>query len=205
MDIIITIFGAMISYLLGAVPAAFLVGKLLKGIDIRQEGSGNVGATNALRVLGKGPGIVVLCFDIAKGVIAVTVFAIIFNRLDGVASEFIKSCYGLAVVCGHIYNVFLGFKGGKGVATSAGVLLGIVPGAILIGVAVFLLILFLTKYVSLGSIFASILAPFYLLISRAHYSYVLMSAVFCVLIVSKHRENIKRLLSGREKRIFEKK
>ncbi|MFH1459238.1 MAG: glycerol-3-phosphate acyltransferase [Candidatus Omnitrophota bacterium] len=115
---IISIFkvlaGMLICYLLGAVPVAYLMVKALKGVDIRDYGSGNVGATNAARVIGKLPALAVLCFDLVKGIIAVTLISFIFTSLPGISDEGIKALFGLSVVCGHIFNVFLNFKAGKG-------------------------------------------------------------------------------------------
>lgn len=202
---IIIIAGILISYLLGAMPAAYLLVKVVKGDDIRDFGSGNVGATNATRVIGKGFGFLVLLFDIGKGVIAVTFLSFLFHSRIDLAPEVIKSLFGMAVVCGHVFNVLLGFKGGKGVATSAGVLIGLNPWAFLVGVIIFTIVVFISKYVSLGSIVACTVIPFFMLLHRSHYSYVIVSALLCILIVAKHKSNIKRLLAGREKKVFEKK
>jgi glycerol-3-phosphate acyltransferase PlsY len=112
---------------------------------------------------------------------------------------------GLSVVCGHIFNVFLKFKGGKGVATSAGVLLCLSPAAVLAGIAVFLIVVGVTKYVSLGSIICSILIPFFMLGLKAPYAFVILASILCVIIVAKHKANINRLLTGRERKVFGKK
>ena len=130
------IIGIIASYLCGTIPTAFLIAKCVGGIDIREHGSGNVGATNALRVMGKLPGIVVLLLDMGKGVLAVLLISAIFSSNE-IPPEIVKAVFGWAVVCGHVFNVFLKFKGGKGVATSAGILLCIAPGSFLVGILFF--------------------------------------------------------------------
>ncbi len=199
-----TLFGAVLSYLLGAVPIAYLFVKAIKGIDIREYGSGNVGATNALRVLGKMPGFLVLFLDILKGFLAVTLLGHIFLKFSGMSPEIIRPVFGLAVVSGHVFNVFLKFKGGRGVSTSLGVLLGVAPESALIGIVIFLITVTLTKYVSLGSILAGIIIPFHMLITKCAYTYIVLSSLLCIIIVIKHKANIKRLITGRERKIFKK-
>lgn len=205
MNIVLLITGMALSYLVGAIPTAYIITRVLSGKDIRKMGSGNVGATNTLRVLGKLPGVIVLCVDILKGVIAVTIVANFFAGRIDLSVELIRALFGLLAVIGHIFNVFLKFKGGKGVATSAGVMLAIAPMGLLLGLLFFIIILVLTKYVSLGSIVCSIIIPFFLLWTKAHFSYIVLSALLCIIIVAKHKANIKRLLCGRERKVFEKK
>ncbi|MCP4649860.1 MAG: glycerol-3-phosphate 1-O-acyltransferase PlsY [PVC group bacterium] len=197
--------GIIFSYLCGAIPAAYIAAKFLKGVDIREYGSGNVGATNALRTLGKLPGILVLLFDILKGVFAVTILSRIFMPESGFSIELVKAVLGVSVVSGHVFNVFLRMKGGKGVATSAGVLLGLAPTSILMGAIIFFITVGVTRYVSLGSILSSIGIPFYMFLSGEHYSYVIASALLCILIVAKHKSNIKRLITRSERKVFNKK
>lgn len=205
MNIFIVLLGVIVCYLLGTVSSAYILVKILKGKDIRDFGSGNVGATNASRVLGKLPGLLVLVLDILKGVIAVVVIgSFIGDRVD-ISVEIIKSLFGMAVVCGHVFNAFLGFKGGKGVATSAGVLVSLSPAAVFLGIVIFLIVVSITKYVSLGSILCSILIPFFMLSLKAPYAYVVLGSVLCILIVAKHKANINRLLTGRERKAFTKK
>ena len=205
MNIFWIVSGVILSYLIGAIPTAYIITRVLSGKDIRKIGSGNVGATNALRVLGKLPGIIVLAVDILKGLAAVTILAAFISSKITLPIESTKALFGLFAVTGHIFNVFLKFKGGKGVATSAGVMLGIAPPALLIGALFFITIVVVTKYVSLGSIVSSVIIPFFLLWTKSHYSYVVLSAILCVIIVAKHKTNIKRLLGGREGKVFEKK
>jgi glycerol-3-phosphate acyltransferase PlsY len=155
------------AYLLGAIPFAYLAGRLLRGIDIRQHGSGNVGATNVLRVLGKGPGAAVLALDIAKGWLA-TAWIPSLGAVSSMRAFFSESAadkawwpcaLGLAAVLGHSYTVFLGFKGGKGVATSAGVFLGLAPQATLVVFALFALAVSVTRMVSVGSLLGAAALP----------------------------------------------
>jgi len=199
------VLGVVISYLLGCFPAAYVVAKFLCGKDIRKYGSGNVGATNAMRMLGKLPGVLVLIVDVLKGVVAASIVASIFTAGLNVPVEIFKAVFGFSVVCGHIFNIFLKFKGGKGVATSAGVFLTIAPLAVLFSGVVFLVVVIVSRYVSLGSIISSIFVPFFLVFTKAHYSYSILGAGLCVIIVIKHKENIKSLLTGRERKVFEKK
>ncbi len=205
MNIFWIVTGLSLSYLIGAIPTAYILTRALSGKDIRNLGSGNVGATNALRVLGKLPGIIILAADVLKGVVAVTILASLISLKITLPVELIRALFGISAVSGHIFNVFLKFKGGKGVATSAGVILGIAPQALFAGAIFFIIIVAVTKYVSLGSIVSSVIIPFFLLWTHSHYSYVVLSAVLCVIIVAKHKSNIKRLLCGRERKVFEKK
>ena len=205
MNFVLIIGGMAVSYLLGTISTAYILVRLIKGKDIREFGSGNAGATNALRVLGKIPGFIVLVLDILKGVIAVTLIAGFIGQRADISIEIIKSLFGLSAVCGHVFNVFLGFKGGKGVATGAGVLISLNPLSVLWGVIVFIVIVAWSKYVSLGSIVCSILIPFFMLIMHSPYPYTVLAALLCIIIVAKHKANINRLLTGRERKVFSKK
>jgi glycerol-3-phosphate acyltransferase PlsY len=157
----------LLAYLLGAIPFAYIAGRALRGLDIRQHGSGNVGATNVFRVLGKGPGIAVLAADIAKGWVAVYVLPrvgaasgpVAWMSLAPLSQAWWPCLLGLAAVLGHSYTCFLGFKGGKGVASSAGVLLGLAPYGSLGAVAVFALLFGATRMVSVGSLGAALALP----------------------------------------------
>lgn len=205
MSILIVLLGIVLAYLLGTVSLAYILVKMLKGEDIRECGSGNVGATNTARILGKLPGFLVLVVDVLKGVIAVVVIGNFIGQRVEISLPIIKSLFGLAVVLGHIFNVFLNFKGGKGVATGAGVLFCLSPIAVFFGMLVFFLIVLSTQYVSLGSILSSILIPFFMMGLKAPYPYVILASILCVIIVAKHKENINRLLTGRERKVFVKK
>jgi glycerol-3-phosphate acyltransferase PlsY len=157
----------LISYLVGSVPTSIIVGKLLKGIDIRQHGSGNAGATNVFRVLGWKAGLVVLLIDIAKGVIP-TVWVSQLGLQSGFSWEFVnfQIVAGLCAVFGHIWTIFAGFKGGKGVGTGAGMVIGLAPLTVLICLGVFVIVVAATRYVSLGSVLASVALPVVLFINR---------------------------------------
>lgn len=193
-------FGILLSYLIGSIPTAYIFGKLSKGIDIRQHGSGNVGATNVFRVLGKGPGIIVLVIDILKGVLAVALIA----DLLGLTDILYRILLGLCAVSGHNWTIFLKFKGGKGIATSFGVLIGLtikiaaIRMVLLVTVLGWLIIFLSTGYVSLASIVAAIILPIAMVATSQDILLVLLGVIFCIFIVLRHRPNIKRLLNGQE-------
>ncbi len=203
MNIVIAIISA---YLLGSIPTSYLMGKILKGIDIRQFGSGNVGATNALRVLGTKVGIITLVIDILKGF-----FAVLLGKLF--IPEFTDSILiiiGIAAILGHIFTLFLKFKGGKGVATSAGVFIALTPIPLMIALFIFIITVWISKYVSLGSILASLtllIAELVINIQNSFAEIEKLVMVFMVafFIVVKHKSNLIRLLSGTENKISLKK
>ena len=185
------------SYLLGAIPTSYLVSRAFANIDLRQHGSGNLGATNLYRVLGWKYAVPVALFDIAKGIIPVVWFAPQVS-----SSELYALLCGVAAIIGHVFSAFVRFKGGKGVATAAGVMLGMTPLALATAAAVWALVLLTTGYVSLGSIAAAAVLPLavYLLeqpISPALFWVVVMVAIGVVVL---HRRNIQRLLKGTESR-----
>lgn len=193
----------IISYIIGSFPTAYFFGRLFKGIDIRQHGSGNVGATNAFRVLGKKVGISVLIIDILKGTLAVAVISSLF----GLSYDFHRILLGVTAVAGHNWSIFLKFKGGKGVATSAGVLLGlavVIPGLRLVfslTVVAWLLILLISGFVSISSISASVVLPLFMLIFNQSLNLVILGVIFCLFIIWRHRSNIKKLFSGNESQL----
>lgn len=199
-------FIAIISaYLIGSIPTGYILSRLTKGIDIREYGSGNVGATNTLRVLGKKMGAAVLLIDIIKGIVAVFALpAIFFNKNLGIALPVFKAFLAFFAVIGHIWTVFLKFKGGKGVATACGVFLAISPISALIGFAIFACTVAYSKYVSLSSIIMAASMPFLLFLFKQPYQYIILSVFMCLLIIYTHRDNIKRLLNGAERKITEK-
>lgn len=198
------ILGVVISYLIGSIPTAYLFGRFYKGIDIRQHGSGNVGATNAFRVLGKIPGALVLLLDAAKGVVSTTVVADILE----LNSIIFLVGLGLVSVAGHNWTIFLKFKGGKGMATSLGVLIGL--GVQIEPVRIVLVLSFLVwgvvfiagGFVSLASIAAGIFLPVGMVILNQPLELIVMSIVLCLFVVMRHRPNIRRLLAGEEHRFF---
>jgi glycerol-3-phosphate acyltransferase PlsY len=203
METFLLIVSLIATYLVGAIPTAYIFGCVLKKIDIRKHGSGNVGATNAFRVLGKGPGSAVLLIDIAKGIIPTTVFA----NLSGYNDSYMLVVYGLIAVAAHNWTVFLQFKGGKGIATTLGVLIGFaiqLPGLReVLGVVLgtWIVIFLLSGYVSLASVIASVALPIWMIVVDAPFVFKIMSIVLCVFIVIRHRSNIKRLVRGKENRV----
>ena len=185
------------SYLLGAIPTSYLVSRIFAKIDLRQHGSGNLGATNLYRVLGWKYAIPVALFDIAKGAIPVLLFAPEASR-----SEFFALACGVAAILGHVFSVFVRFRGGKGVATAAGVMLGLTPLALAVAAAVWGLVLLLTGYVSLSSIAAATVLPLavYLLETRTSPALLWLSGFVTLGVIVLHRRNIERLLHGTESR-----
>jgi glycerol-3-phosphate acyltransferase PlsY len=197
------ILTALVAYLLGSIPTGFLVAKA-RGVDIRTVGSGNIGATNVFRALGKPAGIFVLLADALKGAVAVAATAWFFCRWFHASPDAKEACEIIAALCailGHNYTCWLYFKGGKGIATSAGVLAALVPGALLIILSVFIIVVALTRYVSLGSIAASFTLPFASWITHKSPTIIAVTGAMGVLAIYKHRANIKRLLNGTETRI----
>jgi len=204
--------GTIVSYLIGSLPSAYLFGRLLKGIDIRKFGSGNVGATNALRVLGKPAGITVLVLDILKGFVAVVFLGdFLTSTIIDIPDEALRIALGLSCICGHNWTIFLRFKGGKGIATTFGVLLGLavkVSGfkiVLALSVLTWLALFLLSRIVSLASIFTGITLPVYMILFKQSNILVLSSVVIAVFIILRHKSNLKRLLQGKEPRLTFKK
>lgn len=195
----------ILSYLIGSFPTSIVVGKIVFGKDIRNYGSGNAGGTNTWRVFGWKAGIFVMLFDVGKGVIA-TLFVSRLPAPPVFAYQVIQLIAGSAAVLGHIWTIFGGFKGGKGVGTAAGMLVSLYPIAILICVGVFGIVLVLTGYVSLGSLSAALTLPIVLVIMdttgwhNVHPALLYFSIPIVILIFFTHRSNIKRLLHGEENR-----
>lgn len=183
----------ILAYLLGSVPFGLLFARL-KGHDPRKIGSGNIGATNVVRAAGKGLGAATLAADILKGYLPVLA-ALHLNQ-----PPLTVSLIGFALFAGHLFPVYLRFKGGKGVATALGVFLAISPFAILLGVCGFIPVLLLTRYVSLGSIIGVILVPVYLFASHGPSTYFYLSVIVVTMILVKHGSNMKRLWRGTENR-----
>ena len=198
----------LLSYLVGSIPTSIIVGKILRGIDIREYGSGNAGATNTFRVLGWKAGVFVIAVDIGKGVFATLVISKL--NLTGVpllASTLLQIIAGVSAVCGHIWTVFAGFRGGKGVSTAAGMIIALYPIAFLICIAIFTIVLFTTRYVSVSSMIAAVSLPivFVVLQQIGHQPVssplLVLSLIMAGLIIFTHRANIRRLLNGTENRI----
>ncbi|WP_456443252.1 glycerol-3-phosphate 1-O-acyltransferase PlsY [Caldithrix abyssi] len=201
----------LISYLLGSFPTAIIAGRLLKKIDIREHGSGNAGATNVFRVLGWKAALAVLFIDMIKGFVPVFFLAPAFSSSPEQVIYF-QLIGAIAAILGHMYTIFAGFKGGKGVGTSAGAFLGLAPLPLLLALLTFIVVVSLTRYVSLGSLIASLVFVVILLLQRFAFQMEIpsvllgISIVIVALIWYAHRSNIKRLLQGNENRIeFKKK
>ncbi|MBL7995471.1 glycerol-3-phosphate 1-O-acyltransferase PlsY [bacterium] len=197
------------SYLLGSVSPSIILSRLLKGVDVRTTGSGNAGMTNAIRLLGGKWGAVVAFIDVAKGFCAAMFITSLFFsgiNLAYVDETLVRILAGVAAVAGHIWTVFFGFKGGKGVLTVAGAVLGVAPLQVGICFLVFLIVFGLFRYISLGSIIGSWVFPIMVFIQRfildSHISFHLVwfSVFVAILITFTHRENIERLLRGEEKK-----
>lgn len=179
------------AYLLGSVPTGLLLGKLY-GIDVRNEGSGNIGATNLYRTVGRKVGIMTLVGDCLKGLLPV----LLVWQLG--YAEPMQAWVGLAAFCGHVFSVFLLFKGGKGVATALGVFLALAPLAVLGALAVFILLVAIWRYISLGSIVAAAAMPL-IIFFRPHSAQLLIATILiAAVVIIKHHSNIKRLIAGTE-------
>ena len=184
-----------IGYLLGSMPNGYLAGRWLKGIDLRQCGSGSTGATNVLRNVGKGPALVVFLLDVGKGALAV-----LLAKSFGL-NDWVQVLAGLAALAGHIWPVWLGWKGGKAVATGLGMFLGLAWPVGLACFGLFMAVISLSRIVSLSSVVAAIGLPVLMVISGSSSAYVMVSLVASVLVLWRHRSNIERLIAGTEPRI----
>jgi glycerol-3-phosphate acyltransferase PlsY len=190
-------FALLVSYLLGSISTAYLVVKFTKGIDIRTVGSGNAGATNVQRVLGTGPAVVVFILDALKGVLAV-----VFGRLLG--GEILALWCGIAAVVGHDWPLFFGLRGGKGSATTFGVIWAVMPNIALIISTFGILVIALTRYVSLGSILAAPVFPLLVMAGGKSRYHVIFALILMAMTLFKHRSNIKRLVEGKEPKLGQK-
>jgi glycerol-3-phosphate acyltransferase PlsY len=202
------IFTALLAYLLGSIPTGFLVARA-RGVDIRSVGSGNIGATNAFRVLGREWGICVLLIDFLKGLGACLLVPLLVRtllQLPAVNEDTVTPALVAAVcaVLGHNFPLWLGFRGGKGIATSAGALTALVPWALLIGLAVWIILFVLTRYVSLGSIAAAAALPVatWFTAGGDRVLLTLFTSLLSGMAILKHRSNIQRLLAGTESQIL---
>ena len=198
----------ILSYLIGSIPTAYIFGRIVKGVDIRKHGSGNVGATNAFRALGAGFGITVLLLDALKGLVCVVnISDFILSRGLGLNPLMLRVILGLTAVAGHSWTVFLNFKGGKGMAITLGVLVGlsikfpVLRIILLAEIALWLAVFLSNRIVSLASIISAIAFPIFFIIFRQSPYLVLMSLILSLLIVFRHKSNISRLLRGEESRI----
>jgi len=186
-------------YLLGSIPFGYIVGKLFKKIDIRELGSGNIGTANAFRILGPSLALLVLIGDIGKGI-----FSIYLVQYLNIDNLLIITIAGLAVICGHDWSLFLGFKGGKGIATTFGVVFSLNPTISILALIIWGVVVITTRYVSLSSIFAVISIFIFTILFKQPYEYIIFSAIILILGIFKHKENIERLRSKKERKIGEK-
>ena len=208
---ILVIVVALIAYAIGSVNFSVILSKKMAGFDVREKGSGNAGSTNMLRSVGKGAAALTLICDILKGVIAILIAIILGNIFNVENKAILVQIAGIAVVLGHTFPIFFGFKGGKGVATSLGILLMSNWQIGLICLVFAIVLMVLTKMVSLGSCAAAVLFPILTLFIQQNYivsegnSYFIYSIVLAVIVLFNHRENIKRILNGTENKISFKK
>ena len=200
----------VLGYLIGSFPSGIVIGKLFRGVDVREHGSRNMGATNVYRVLGGKLAVIVLLLDIAKGVIA-TVLITRINFGDLVLAVYwLKIIGGFSAILGHIFPAWVGFKGGKGVGTAAGVFLALMPMETGLALVFFVIVVGLTKYVSLGSISASVFLAASLFAEKLYLgapvpiAYLSLSLLLMITVIITHRQNIKRLIRGEENRFGKK-
>lgn len=208
MNLLFIILFGVLAYLIGSIPTSVWLGKHYFKLDLRKHGSGNPGATNTFRVLGKRAGTIVLLGDILKGALATTL-AVLMLRLDLIYADDLirfRLLFGLLAVFGHIFSVFLQFKGGKGVATLLGMTLAVAPEGALISIAVFFAVVFLSKYVSLGSMMGALAFPLTLITLPALKPedpiLVTYGFVLTIMIIWTHRKNILRLFKGEENKTY---
>ncbi len=195
------LFGAIIAYLIGSMPTALWVGKAFYGIDIREHGSGNSGASNTFRILGKHAGTIVLLLDIVKGLTAASLVRYYsFIEIGSIRYVNLQLLFGLSAVLGHIFPIYANFKGGKGIATLLGMVIGIHYLSALACIALFIVVLFSTRYVSLSSILAAISFPLIaiLIYKNEEPLFIAFGIAAAIMVVLTHQKNIKRLVAGNE-------
>ncbi len=205
----------VLSYLVGSFPTALVIGKIFKGVDIRTQGSKNLGSTNAFRVLGWKIGLLVQLIDIIKGGVATLLISKLFygalpfeNRTPFEDITVVQIIAGISAIIGHVFTVFAGFKGGKGINTAAGMLLSLAPIDASISIGIFIVVLIFSGYVSLGSIAAAFAFPSTMFIREnifgveidGYHTLIYFSIIVCVFLIYNHRANIKRLMYGEENR-----
>lgn len=182
----------IVAYILGSIPNALWIGKVFKGIDVREHGSKNTGSTNAARVLGAKLGILTLILDISKGAIPASIATML---LDSSISVILV---GICAILGHSFSIFMKFKGGKAVATTVGVFIVLVPGAILLAAVIFFLVFGITRYVSLSSMIGAISLPIWIVLFYKNIPLTIFGIIIAILIIVRHKSNIQRLLNGTE-------
>jgi len=206
----------ILSYLVGSIPNSIIIAKKVAGINIKEHGSGNAGGTNVMRVLGKKYGLLVILLDALKGAIAVILISRLYlgnfpfaNQTPFDDFTLIQIIAGVSAVMGHIWTIFAGFKGGKGIATGLGVLISVVTFDMLLGLAVFILVVSLSKYVSLGSISAAISVPIFMIIREnifgvnitGYHTLLPFIIGLALIVVYTHRTNLNKLIAGKENKI----
>jgi glycerol-3-phosphate acyltransferase PlsY len=191
----------IIGYLIGSIPFGFIAGKI-KGVDLRKVGSGNIGATNTFRVLGAKTAIIVFILDLLKGTLSVYIASIMIANPPILTKETFIIFAGLAAIAGHMFPVYLGFKGGKGSATSLGVLLGIAPDLFVIAMIYTILAIAVTKYVSVTSITGVLLLSVLMFVFHKPMEYTILTLIVAVLVIIRHIPNIKRLIKGTEPKLW---
>ena len=204
---------AIIAYLIGSINFSIIISKKVAGFDVRQKGSGNAGTTNVLRSVGKKAALITLICDILKGVVAIGIALLVGNIVQNVDKALLVQLAGIFVVVGHTFPIFFGFKGGKGIATSLGILLMTNWQIGLICLVFALVLMAITRMVSVGSIAAAILFPVlvifidqnYIVPDANNWKYLIFSIVLCLIVLFNHRENIKRIMNGTENRVSFKK
>jgi glycerol-3-phosphate acyltransferase PlsY len=202
-DMLIILAASIISYLIGAIPTGYIITKVTKGVDIRQSGSGNVGATNVFRVTGKIPGLITLALDILKGVLVIAVVAnLAYSFTENLDYDFFRAFLGLVAICGHIWSVFLKFSGGKGVATTIGVIGALAPAVLAWSLLVWVVVFMATHYVSVGSLAFGIALPVSAALLNQPFYTVLLAVIICLINSYRHKANIKRLIRREESKTF---
>jgi len=195
----------LLAYLIGALPFGLIIGRATRGVDLREHGSGSIGATNALRTVGWTGAVLTFLLDFAKGAVAVLLVSWLYKAGPAGSPPWVAAAAGIAAVAGHIRSIFIGFRGGRGVATFAGVMLAVSPWTVAIVVPIFALIVWRTRIVSLGSLIGSALAPVVTaglaLADAATWAAVVLALGAATMVILAHRDNIARLRAGTERRI----
>lgn len=202
-------FVIIISYLIGSIPTGYIFGRILKDIDIRKFGSGNIGATNVFRVVGRTAGIAVLILDVLKGLLTLVFvgnFAI--SKVSYVPAELLYIIVGLSCICGHNWTIFLGLKGGKGIATTLGVLIGLaikvsdLKVVLLLVILTWMVVFLILRIVSIASVVSAISLPVYMMFFNQSYTLISLSFILMFFVIIRHKSNLKRFFQGKEPRLF---